>query len=247
MSNLFDQTVAPVQLDDTKDFLAELVGEGKKFKDPKELARGKAHSDAHIANLEKTLNEMRVELNTRKTAEDLINRITLANNRPAPTIDSDDTPPENRDTQSNPKGLTPEDVERMFQEREVRSRKEQNLQATTNKLRELHGDDAARVLQTKASELGVDTQYLKNLAQDSPSIFLSLFNKPEAPKDIFNAPPPSSHRVQIATYTGEKWSDFQKVKTENPTLYWSAKFQRQMMDSAERAANSDTYDKFMNN
>ena len=247
MSDVFDQIVSPVTLDESKDYFAELVGEGKKFRDPKELAKGKAYSDAHIANLEKTLAEMRAELQTRKTAEDLINQINLASNRVDPSRDQN---PPVTEPNSNPdikSGLTPEDVERLFQEREAKQRREANLNKTTEKLREIHGDNAAAALQAKASELGVDTNYLKGLAQDNPTIFLSLFNKPqESPKDIFNAPAPSTFRPNQNTDTGEKWSDYNKVKKENPTLYWSPKFQRKLMDAAERAMSQDRYEAFLN-
>ena len=40
-------------IDPEKDYTAELVGEGKKFKDNKELARSKVESDLFISHLQK--------------------------------------------------------------------------------------------------------------------------------------------------------------------------------------------------
>ena len=125
MSDLFDPTNAP-QLDETKDYLTELVGDGKKFKDVKDLAKGKAFSDLHIQTLEKTLNQMREELQTRKTAEELINQIALTKPTANPDRTGDNLPPD-ADAGKIKSGLTPEDVEKLFAEREGKQRRENNL------------------------------------------------------------------------------------------------------------------------
>lgn len=244
--NLFDQTVSNVPLiDETKDFLSELVGEGKKFKDAKELAKGKAYSDAHIQTLEQTLAQIREELKTRKTAAELIDQI---NQRRTP----DSNPiPDNRnldaDTQNNNKsGMTSEDVERMFYERELQRQRNDNLTIASQKLRDLHGDTAAGALQAKAQELGLDTAYLKNMAQEAPNAFLALFNKPTpVTQDVFNAPPSNSFRPPVGSTLTEKWSAFNGVKKTDPNKYWSSAFQRKIMEAGERAAQAGRYEEFM--
>src|SRR5688500_13285080 len=77
-ANLFKtpENDGPDPVDEDKDGEAELVGEGKKFKDHKSLAKGKAESDAFISHLQKELAEMREELNKRITFEDLMTKIT---------------------------------------------------------------------------------------------------------------------------------------------------------------------------
>lgn len=246
--DVFDQIVPPITLDETKDYFVELVGEGKKFKDVKDLAKGKAYADAHVTNLEKTLEAMRAELVTRKTAEDLINQITLANQRNDPS-NRGNPPVDEQITDPNKSGLSPEDVERMFAEREAKARRDNNLNMTTQKLRDTHGDNAATVLQEKARELGVDTAYLKGLAQDNPTVFLSLFNKPVDRPDrdgLFVAPPQNSYRPPSNAYQGDKWSDFQRIKASDPSLYWSPKYQRKIMDAADKAEASGNYELFKN-
>ena len=47
------------QIDPNKDYLAELVGEGKKFKTDKDLARGKYEADLYVKTLERQLDELR--------------------------------------------------------------------------------------------------------------------------------------------------------------------------------------------
>lgn len=245
MSELFDPIATQTPLDETKNYLEELVGEGKKFKDANDLAKGKAFGDAHIATLERTLAEMRVELQTRKTAEELIHKISLANKQD-PSSGRD--PPVLENEVLNKSGLSAEDVEKMLLEREMKRTRDNNLNETSQKLREVYGDNAASTIQAKAQELGVSSDYLKSLAQDSPKVFISLFGKvPESTKEPFNAPPKSGIRTSsTAADTGEKWSDFQKTKRENPNLYWSVGYQRKLTEAADRAYASGRYEQFMN-
>lgn len=245
MSTLFDQLATPVVIDPTKDYLTELVGEGKKFKSNNELALGKVHSDAHIETLEKTLAAMREELTTRKTAEELINQIALARTPPADLSRNDQIVTDQNTDQV--KSLTTEDVDRMFAEREANARRQANLTQATQKLKETYGDNAASVLQQKATELGVAPAYLQKMAEDSPNVFTSLFQAMPAQRDnLFQAPPQSTFRQAPETYTGPKYSEFNKVKQDNPTLYWSAKFQRSIMEAADKAmaAGEQAYEKF---
>lgn len=249
MDSLFDQTVVQTTIDESKDFLSELVGDGKKFKDVKDLAKGKAFSDAHIVTLEQTLSRMREELQTRKTAAELIDQISQRRTNPDPTPNLDNRALDT-DTQTQTKsGLSPEDVERMFSEREAQRRKDDNLNLATAKLKEIHGDSAATVLQTKARELGLDTTYLKNMAQEAPNAFLALFNKPveQTQRDVFTAPPSNSFRPTPTTNLSEKWSTFNEVKKSNPSMYWTPGFQRKIMEAAQRAAEQGQYEQFMAN
>src|SRR5260370_19729043 len=82
--NLLADTEEPVlDIDPNKNYLGELVGEGKKVKDPESLAKGKYISDNYIQILERRLDEMRSdysnlskEYNARPKLEELINQIT---------------------------------------------------------------------------------------------------------------------------------------------------------------------------
>lgn len=244
--DLFDQTVAATTIDDSKDFLSELVGSDKKFKDVKELAKGKAFSDAHIVTLEQTLSRMREELQTRKTAEELINQINLTKRNVDPQANPDNQDP--TDQTLTKSGLSPEDVERILQERDTKRRREDNLNLASQKLRETHGEQAAVALQRKAAELGLDTQYLKNMAQEAPSAFLALFSKPTetTQPDIFNAPPTSTYRPPTTNTLQEKWSDFNKVKITDSKTYWSPAFQRKVAEAAQRATNAGRSEEFYN-
>src|SRR2546426_10450626 len=82
MTNLLDNTDLPPEVDPNKDYLAELVGDGKKFKTSQDLARGKFEADQYIEVLKRRQDEMRAdylkiseESKTRATLDDLVKRL----------------------------------------------------------------------------------------------------------------------------------------------------------------------------
>lgn len=250
-NDLFDPTggdglASTPQLDPNKDYLAELVGEGKKFKDPTELAKGKAYSDAHIATLEATLNNMRQELAQRKTTEDLINRINqLQQPQQTQTLQQDN---QHLQQGEQTKGLTLEDVQKLLGERDVQSQRAFNLNSATQKLREQFGDEATRVVDQKAQELGVGKEFLKGIAEQTPNVFLALFAGAEAPtkpNNLFNAPSPSSYRPQDGKPLQETWKTLNALKATDPNKYWSSQYQRHLMAAAEKAQADGRYEEFM--
>jgi hypothetical protein len=245
MDNLFDQTVnnAPITIDETKDYLVELVGEGKKFKDPKDLAKGKAYSDAHIANLEKTLNSLREELHTRKTAEELINQMTSVRRNNDPVI----TQEPNLEVNNQIKGMSPEDVEKLLTDRDVKRRKDENLNQATQKLKETFGEQAASAVANRARELGVEPSYLRSLAQEAPSAFIALFNKQsDVQEDVFRAPPTSSYRPPLKQGLTDKWSELTTIRKTDPNTFYGAAHQRKLMEAAQRAVDAGRYEEFIN-
>lgn len=242
--DVFDQNDNDVTLED-KDYLAELVGEDKKFKSPQDLAKGKAHADAHIARLEATLSQLRDELKTRTTTDQLMDQIKALKGSGTPEF----TPTPQGQNEGADKGLTVQDVERLLAEREASRNKEANLNQAVNTLKEMYGDETPQMIQAKARELGVDTNYLKNLAKESPKIFTNLFQpKTQAAKDVFNAPPASRvNSFGVGNNTSkEKYSDFRKVQRENPNVFYSASFQRKIVEAVSRAQAQGRYDEFMN-
>src|SRR5258708_30783932 len=80
------------ELDPSKNYLTELVGDGKKFKTHEELAYGKAQSDSYIKILERQMdqlktdyNEARAEAASRARLEDLVNKINTSPSQPPVT------------------------------------------------------------------------------------------------------------------------------------------------------------------
>src|SRR4029450_8159059 len=81
MTDLFSDE-SDINVDPNKNYLEELVGEGKKFKTPEDLARGKAESDSFIERLQKELHGLRNELKSRLQLEEVVDRISSASKSP---------------------------------------------------------------------------------------------------------------------------------------------------------------------
>ena len=87
---------APEAQLDTNSFLDQLVGEGKKFANIEDLAKGKLNSDEHIDKLENENQRLRQELDTRMTAEEVLAEIRKpeANLQPQAQPSGGDTAPQ---------------------------------------------------------------------------------------------------------------------------------------------------------
>ena len=180
MTDLFTPTDTNA-IDETKDYLVELVGEGKKFSDVSALAKGKATSDAYIQNLEAEMAELRGELRTRATIEDAIEKMRTQRE-----------PEHNRHTNSDePDGkFNPEDINKLVEQHLAQAtqaqREASNFDLVTQELQRTYGADYQRHLNQKLTELGLDKGVATNLARTQPKAFLKLFGEASA-----NAPAPA--------------------------------------------------------
>lgn len=154
-------------LDPSKDYFEELVGEGKRYKTPAELAKGKLEADRYIAQLTQEKEQALNEVRARATIEEVLSRISK------PDQKSEDTPP------AEPDRLTKDDilstVEQRLQERERQRERSANLDLVRGELTKA-GVSASDV-KTKAEVLGMTEAAATELAQDKPKVFLELFGK----------------------------------------------------------------------
>ena len=243
LTDLFSSTTngdAPV-VDPSKNYLEELVGEGKKFKSQEDLARAKLESDAFIARLQGELQGIRTELNTRLTVEQMMDKITAAKeatnsntNGNQPVVNGD----------SGAKSLTEEDLTALVEDRISKIEKariqESNLNQVRQVLTEKFGADFPSHLKQTATNLGVGEEFLNNLAKEQPKAFLALVGQQDAPKapqvqNTLFAPTPSQQIPKTPGFapTGErKKSFYDDLKRKDAAAYWSPKVQNQMHQDA---------------
>lgn len=187
MENIFDVTTDDIPtMDENVDYVEQLVGEGKKFRDLQGLARGKAEADATIEMLKKKADELQQELKTRMTFADLLTE--LKGNK-APQQEDVVTPP------SEPQHSKLDDsdietrLEKILAEREAKKTHETNVEKVKRVMIEQFGDDTSLVIKKKAQELNMSPADLQDLAVRSPSAFFSLVGvAPERSGDSFSAP-----------------------------------------------------------
>ena len=118
---VFDDNEPEIDLE--KDYLAELVGEGKRYKDPQVLARSAVEKDNFIERLKTEGAQLRAELNTRIKYEEFLDKLKSS---PSRSNEEPQTPQEPANVFAKP-----EDIDRLIdqkiQQREQQGVAERNL------------------------------------------------------------------------------------------------------------------------
>ena len=233
MTDVFNTDPSEVQTEvlEDKNYLEELVGEGKKFKDVGSLAKGKAEADAYIETLTRKLDALSEEVNKRKTAEEIADQLrSQMADRSSSSQEAYQPPVENEnDGQSlsgnNNNKLSMADIEKLVEERLQKdkelSKAQQNVNTVNERLVKEYGASAPKVLQDKAVELGVSVEYLKQQAQVSPQVFFNLVGLGGQKQVQANfVPPQSSMNTASSEPSGtvRNKSFYDKLYRENPHL-----------------------------
>lgn len=159
---------------DDRNPLQELVGEGKKFATVEELARGKAEADKFIEQLKEELNMTREQMvsleekaSKSDTVHDLVEAVKRANNHEE----------DSGRNQSISEDKLQEMVTSIMDGRHEKQTRLANYQAANQAvLDKFNGDvEAARAYTAeRARQLGITTDKLKALGEESPSAFKQL-------------------------------------------------------------------------
>lgn len=228
--NIFTPPTGEPQIDPNKNYLEELVGEGKKFKDAEALAKGKYFADQMVEFKNKEYDRLREdylklkgELDTRATLEDLLTKMKA---------------PETPHTQEAPeaKPFDPKQVKEIFysefQEIE-RSRKEQsNKKLVEDKLIERYGPNYGSVVNKQLDSLGLTAEFAEDLAKRAPQALLKTLGLDQPhQQQLFQTPPNSSARTDMFAPSSNQvrgWSYYEKLRVEKPAIYTDPKTQVQM-------------------
>lgn len=237
--NIFGES--PSANDTTPDAVSQLVGEGKKFSDIEALAKGKMESDAFIERLKAEAEEMRAEIANRPTKEEILDMVRATQGESGNTNAGLDEDAVRKLIETS----VPTAVE---QASEAKTRKA-NLDASIQKMVAKHGESASQAIVTKAQELGVTVDYLKDMASKSPALFDKTMGLADAsPKPASNATPQGSVNTEAQGSQGVQagapgtWSYFENLRKSDPKTYFSAKVQneifRQRKEKGEGFYNS---------
>jgi hypothetical protein len=231
--------VKPVhQIDPSKDYLPDLVGEGKKYADASALARSRLEADNHINRIEKENAGIRAELQKRLTMEEMLTK--LQSQTQAPVARQDNQEPKSDGVQTQPP--TAEDLQKLVQAELSKARQvdqaTNNLQFAKAKLREAFGENFKEVLDNKVKELGVTPEYLNRLAMEQPNVLLKLVGEPQKPQ---NTQVPTGRTIDASKqvlntqtpadgFKGQKY--YTQLLKNDPAKFWNAKTQLEMHDMA---------------
>jgi hypothetical protein len=230
-------------VDPNKNWLEELVGEGKKFADPAALARAKAESDAHIARLEREQAGVRAELEKRITMEELLTKLSAQKTTaPATSGTSEDTTEDKGSgTAAQQTALTPEQIQEMVQQGIAtavsQSVQKANFDMVKDTLIKTLGPNYAETLAKKAQDLGVGPKFLDDLAKTQPKAFLKLVEV-EKPAETSTGTPRMGTQMDSGKNSGPADPDYKgqsyflNLQKTDPKTFWNPKTQIQMHEMA---------------
>lgn len=218
-----------------KDYLAELVGETKKFKDAEALAKGKYEADRFIELKNKQFDDLREdylklveESKSRAKLEELIDQLenrSVSSTTPLAT------------TENRQPTFKPEDIENLVSkkitENETARRQQSNFDIVKAKLTERFGDNYAPAVRERISVLGLSEQDFNDWARKSPTAVINALGINETNRETYQAPPQSNRTFKPVTDKKRTWSFYQEMKKTNPKLYTDSKTMNQMLADAE--------------
>jgi hypothetical protein len=225
-----------------------VAAKGEKFQDPQELAKGYLHSQEYIANLERQNKELMEDVGKKDYMQEVLDRIDAQKAKPAAGEKASNENSGTNDTGNQP-GVSVEQIKGLIAEtlteQEARNTAAANLQETDRLLEEAFGTDAKQKMQERANELGMSGERMKELASESPTAFMALMG--DAPRKETNQTRTSQLNTQrdgFSSQTGEKnFAYYQKMRRENPKLYYSPKVQNEMFTQRTKLGEEGFYNR----
>lgn len=214
--------------------LNDLVGEGRKYKTPDELAKAYAHIEAHARRLEAENAEARAKFDRASFANNDTANPNPDGNNPPNADQPSGTPPQNAPDSGNQNVDFRSQIREEVRALNEQERMVQNMEQAAAKMTEVYGSPqkANEAIQTKARELGVGVEWLRDAAARSPSAFFATMGIGNAPGP--RATPASGEGVRMPSGddTAKNFEYYERMRKDNPKLYFSAATQGEMMNQA---------------
>ena len=235
--------------DQSTSYLEQLVGEGRKYTNPEDLAKAYFNANGFIDHLKTESSQLKEELEKRMTLEDILSEKQQA---AKPTETPEPVQPANTAPivpEEAPKDLDlGAQIRQIMQEQSQADTAEKNIEAVLDTLMATYGDpDKARdEVARKAQDLGVDRQTLMDVATKSPKAFYELtgLKAVTAPKlagtrgDVNTSSLESQRPNQGNGPKEGTYAFYQALRKENPKLYFSSRVQNEIMKKALAAGDA---------
>jgi hypothetical protein len=238
MTSILDQETPPEtpQVDPEKDYFSELVGEDKKYKTEKDLARAVMEKEAFIQRTTRENAELREDLQSSratKRLEEQLDQLLQAQAQRPPSNDNN----QHRESEP-PKGpaITPEEIKKLIKEDRDYQQMVQNRDQVTKRLQETYGSNYVSKVKETASQLSVDPNYLDNLAVSNPQAFYRIMkmDEPRRQDDSILAPPRGGITSVPQSGSRKNWDYYEKMRKTKPTEYHSIQVQNEMHAEAQK-------------
>ena len=226
-----DSTTSQSGQQTNTDPFADLVGDGKRYKSPQELAKGKQEADAFIEQLKQEAAELRSELEKRLAAEEILAQIkATANTSSDPTTNQIDIE------------KLQELVQGTVHQLDTAKQAQSNLESVTKQIVEQYGDKAGEFLAKKSAELGLSVDDLKATAERSPVAFRNLVGLNKEPTQSTNMTHGTVNTEALSDNSvGTKvgtWEYYENLRKTNPRLYFSPKIQNEIFDNRKKLGDN---------
>ena len=227
-----------------KDYLNELVGDGKKFKTVQDLAKGKVTSDNFIEKLKSELSELRTELRSRKTVEELLAEKNSNRAEPNPNNnqqvlgdDVNSQTPSLKDLESL--------LDRKLTEKEQLTARQRNLDQVKNTLLDTWGSSYPQKLMQVARENGYSQAMLDQMAQENPNAFYRLVDLKPQVNNSFSLPSNGrspERSLGASRKPGNGWSFWQARKKEiGEDRYFTPREQQALWADMQKFSSEDDF------
>jgi len=216
-------------------YIDQLVGDGKKYKSSDDLAKAYHHANLHIEELKSDLNEY-------KGGKELLNEVLseIRNSNEEESVETHALPQAPVETQ-----IQTEDVAKIvndqFEHREAIAQAQNNVNTSLEKLVGVYGSEI-KVKAAVSKAIGNDKNVkdvIDNLSRTNPDTMVKFITGtvPTSEVDVSNTPAINNSTGGVPTFEGVlTWDKCREVRKENPRLYKSVEFRKQMEVAAAEAA-----------
>tara|TARA_R100000742_G_C4257760_1_gene75614 strand:+ start:220 stop:963 length:744 start_codon:yes stop_codon:yes gene_type:complete len=247
MSDVFE--TKEVETTEVKEpgYLEKMVGEGQKYANVEELAKGAIHGNDYINKLEGELAELRGELDKRLTAEEVAQQIKRETQEQQAQLQMTR---ENTTSQLDEESLS-KLISNTIEQKDVQKQADSNIQAVDKRMKELYGADKAKdIVQQKAQQLGVPVDKLAEIAATSPEMFfnsIGISQSQSQPTPTTTVSTTNTEAVQTmnsATQAEEgTWDYFEQLRRANPKEYFKPATQQKLFKMRQEKGHDGFYQK----
>jgi len=234
--NILDNTNQPdpVQIDPNKNYLEELVGEGRKFKSPEELARGKAESDLYIEHMKGRMDELRQDYTKlhdeynagpklKETLDQYMQELKQSQGAITPSGQEDKSPVLDETKLA-------EMIKQHITANKQLDTEESNARTVESKLQTTYGPNYKQLVSQQISSIGMTADFFNDMARKYPDALMrTLGIEGQRQGENFQAPPTSTRgNDPFAGPTKRTNAFYQKMRQADPVRYRDPKTQDQM-------------------
>jgi len=214
--------------------LNDLVGEGRKYSDPDQLAKAYAHIERHARTLEAENARIRAERDVKDATNHQQDPETREQEPPQMRQD-----PPNSEAPKNSSTPGSDDFRSQIRE-QVRALNEEdraqaNMDTAARKMVEVFGSEQAanEAIRKRAQELDVSVEWLRDSAGRSPNAFYASMGI-NAPAGDRSTPSPNSEVRLTDNSKQRNFEFFDRMRKDDPKLYFSAATQTEMLNEAKK-------------